>query len=202
MKILQLILTVLGSAVVGFLISFSAALAGIELPRIFNTAIVVIMIVALNNALKTEKSKSRTRSILLISLVPFLIAIVLLSISLVSPIKKLITGDEGSEYIIAGAVKGINEDAPRKLDEEILLEGATVLSDKAFQINWKLYTYSKDELDLAAAEEILYEEVKAIIDNNLKMKELWRNHSVSISYLIKDKNDFELFDFVFGPDDY
>jgi hypothetical protein len=120
----------------------------------------------------------------------------------VSPIRQLITGEAGSEYIIDGAVKNINEDAPKTLNEEVLLTGATAISDEALQIDWKLYTLSKDELDLEQAEIILRENYIQPALEEGSIFGIWKKHSITITYSITDKDDIHLFDIAFGPDDY
>jgi flagellar motor component MotA len=75
MKILKFIMVILGPFAAGALIGGAAAISGVELPSFFVPAVVFILIAAFNNALKTENTKSRVKSILLISLVPFLIVI-------------------------------------------------------------------------------------------------------------------------------
>jgi hypothetical protein len=121
-------------------------------------------------------------------------------------IGQILRGETGTESVVAGAVSSINEDAPTQIGDALLVQGAEARSDKEIQINWKLLSFAKEELDLELAREAVDGLIMETLSNGsgiqMRAIELFRQHSIVVIYSITDMNDDHLFDVVLGPDDY
>ena len=98
-------------------------------------------------------------------------------------------------------VKEVNKNLPKMIDSETRFDSSTALPNKVFQYNYTLVNYSKDELNLVELKDQFYPTFLDNIKTNPNLKIL-RDNNVTIVFLIKDKDGYEILKLMYDPNDY
>jgi hypothetical protein len=97
--------------------------------------------------------------------------------------------------------KAANEKFPKMIDPEIRCDSVIALPNKTLQYNLTLINYSKNELDIDEFKNQIYPKILNNIKTNPDMRIL-RKNKVTIIFLYKDKDDYEISKIVYNYDDY
>ena len=99
------------------------------------------------------------------------------------------------------AASELNESCPMMVDQETRLDNAVALPDNAFQYNYTLVNFTKDELDLEEFTASMDPQITNNVKTNPDLK-IFRDNHVTMKYYYKDKNGEFVAQFEVSYEDY